>query len=245
MANAPTAPRAGLALRFMAGVTRPISAVLARRDWRGAEHLPARGGYITAINHNSYLDSFAYGEFQYANGHPPRFFVKSSLFRYPLLGRLLRAAGQIPVERGSVRAAEAMRTAAGLLRCGECVAIFIEGTFTADPDLWPGTPKTGVARLALTCRVPVVPVAQWGAHRIAPPFPIDGRRVRPFAHPTLSVAAGPPVDLTDLYDRYDRDPSPAILREATTRVMDAIVDLLEEIRGERAPSRRGGGTPAA
>jgi 1-acyl-sn-glycerol-3-phosphate acyltransferase len=232
--------RTGWALRFMAAVVRPLSWLLARREWRGAEHLPAEGGYITAINHNSYLDAFAYGHFQYDNGRPPRFFVKSSLFRYPLLGGRLRAAGQIPVERGSVRAADALRTAAGLLRAGECVAIYIEGTFTGDADLWPGTPKTGAARLALTSGAPIVPIAQWGAHEIAPPFPVDGRRVRPLARPTLRVVAGPPVDLSDL---RERELSAAVLREATDRIMDAIIGLLEEIRGERHPSRGAGHDP--
>ncbi|MFD8757135.1 lysophospholipid acyltransferase family protein, partial [Kitasatospora sp. NPDC059577] len=209
-----------------------------RPDWRGTEHFPRQGGYITAVNHNSVFDPFVYGYFQYRTGLPPRFLIKSSLFTRPLVGPLLRAAGQIPVERASSRAAQALDGAREALARGECVAIYPEGTLTRDPDLWPGPGKTGAARLALMTRAPVVPVAQWGAHRVVPPYGLGGRRVRLRPRPTFVVAVGPPVDLSDL---YDLEPTAAVLHEASARIMAAITAVLEDIRGERHPGHPGAG----
>ncbi|MFC9244923.1 lysophospholipid acyltransferase family protein [Streptomyces sp. NPDC057136] len=228
--------RIGVTYRLIAVVVRAASRVLARREWRGGHHLPVAGGYLTVINHNSYVDALAYGHFQYSSGKPPHFFVKASLFKVPVLGAVLRATGQIPVERRSSRAADSLRAAYEAVRRGECVAIYPEGTLTRDPDLWPGQPKTGAARLALMTRAPVIPVAQWGAHEIAPPYARGGRRVRFRPRPTLVVHAGPPVDLSDLFDAGLTVP---VLREASNRIMDAIVALLEEIRGEQRPPGNG------
>jgi 1-acyl-sn-glycerol-3-phosphate acyltransferase len=125
-----------------------------------------------------------------------------------------------------------LRGAAAAVEAGECVVVFPEGTLTREPDMWPMAGKTGVARLALATHAPVVPIAQWGAHRLLARY---GKLPRPIPRKTVTVVAGPPVDLADLYDRPQ---DAATLREATERVMDAITGLLEEIRGERAPAER-------
>jgi 1-acyl-sn-glycerol-3-phosphate acyltransferase len=72
--------------------------VLTKRDWRGAENLPA-GGFVLAANHISHSDPIMLGHFLFDHGIAPRFLAKASLFRLPVLGRLILAAGQIPVER--------------------------------------------------------------------------------------------------------------------------------------------------
>jgi hypothetical protein len=51
----------------------------------------------------------------------------------------------------------------------------------------------------------------------------------------MRMIAGPPVDLSDL---YDAPMSAAVLREATDRILDAITRQLETIRGEPAPATR-------
>jgi 1-acyl-sn-glycerol-3-phosphate acyltransferase len=92
--------------------------------------------------------------------------------------------------------------------------------------------KTGLARLALASRVPVIPVAQWGMNDLLARY---GRKLHPFRRPRVVVRAGPAVDLSDLYDQpHDT----ATLREATSRVMDAISRGLEPLRGGVAPSPR-------
>ena len=60
---------------------KPPLVVLFKRDWRGMEHIPADGGFITAVNHNSYLDPLSYAHFQYNTGRVPRFLAKAALFK--------------------------------------------------------------------------------------------------------------------------------------------------------------------
>ncbi|MFI2752567.1 lysophospholipid acyltransferase family protein [Cellulomonas sp. P22] len=224
--------RSNRAYRAVAFVIRPVLLAITRRDWRGTEHLPASGGYIAAANHMTNFDPLTFAHFLYDNGVAPKILAKSSLFKVPVLGRVLRATGQIPVHRDSVQAGQSLDAAVEAVHAGECVAVFPEGTLTREPDLWPMLGKTGVARLALSTRAPVVPVAQWGAQDVLGRY---SKMFRPLPPKKVTVVAGPPVVLDDL---YERPLDTATLREATERVMVAITALLEEIRGERAPVER-------
>jgi len=211
---------------------RPVMMLMTRREWRGAENFPSRGGFVVCPNHISYVDVFAFAHFLYDNGHPPFFMAKTEVFRIPVIGRLLTTAQQIEVQRGTSHAAEAFSHAVAALDAGKCVPIFPEGTLTRDPAMWPMTAKTGAARVALTTRRPVIPVAQWGPQEILAPY---AKKLHLFPRKTMRLIAGPPVDLSDL---YDTPMSAAILREATDRILDAITRQLETIRGEPAPATR-------
>lgn len=211
----------------MAAIARPIMLLLFRRRWEGAQHIPDSGGFVVAVNHNSYLDPVAYGHFQYATGRPPRFFAKQSLFQ-GAFGRILRAMRHIPVPRGG-GAAEALASAAAAVRDGEGVVFYPEGTLTRDPDMWPMTGRTGIARVVLETGCPVIPVAQWGANLLLPPY---GKRGPLLPRRTHHVLAGPPVDLSRF---HGRSPEPAVLREVTDEIMAAITSQLAEIRGIPAP----------
>lgn len=218
--------------RAIAVVVRPLLRAITRRDWRGQENIPAEGGFIAAANHVTNLDPFTFAHYLYDSSRAPKILAKASLFGVPVLGRVLRRTGMIPVQRNTVAAASSLAAGVDALRAGECVAVFPEGTLTREPDMWPMMGKTGVARLALTTECPVIPIAQWGAHRILGRYK---KLFKPFPPKKVTVVAGPPVDLSDLYGR----PQDAVtLREATNRVMDAITQLLEEIRGEEAPAVR-------
>jgi 1-acyl-sn-glycerol-3-phosphate acyltransferase len=203
-----------------------------RRDWRGAEHLRRPGGFIAVGNHATNIDPLTFAHFLWDNGEAPRILAKDSLWKIPLLGRMLTATGQIPVSRGTATAGESLDAARRALEDGECVVVFPEGTLTREPDLWPMQGKTGVARLALASRAPVVPIAQWGAHRLMGRYK---KLIKPIPPKTITVVAGPPVDLSDL---YDVPLDGAVLREVTDRIMDAVTHQLEEIRGESAPAER-------
>ncbi|MEU3919126.1 lysophospholipid acyltransferase family protein [Streptomyces sp. NPDC029004] len=225
--------RIGFWYRLAAVIAKPPLLVLFKRDWQGMEHIPADGGFITAINHNSYLDMFSYGHFQYNSGRVARFLAKAALFKAPVVGTLLRGTGQIPVYRESSNAFGAFRAAVDAIERGECVAFYPESTLTRDPGMWPMTAKTGVARAALLTKAPVIPVAQWGANLAMPPYAKENK-VSFFPRKTLQVKAGPPVDL----DRfYGQEPTPEVLKAATEHIMAAITALLEEIRGEQAPDK--------
>jgi len=220
------------AYRLAVSIVRPLMMLFTKRDWRGWEHLPTSGGFVVAPNHVSHLDPFAFAHYLYDSGHPPFFLGKESVFRVPVVGAILRGAEQIPVFRNTGRAADAFRAAVAAVEDGKCVGVYPEGTLTRDPDLWPMVGKTGAARIALTTRCPVIPVAQWGPQDMLAPY---SRRPRLLPRKTMHVLAGPPVDLTDL---YGHPLDGAVLREATNRIMAAITALLEELRGERAPADR-------
>lgn len=224
----------GFWYRLAAVLLKPLLVVLFKRDWRGVENIPETGGFLTVVNHNSYLDPLSYAHFQYNTGRVPRFLAKSGLFTHGILGRVMRGTGQIPVFRESTNAVGAFRAAVEAINRGECVAFYPEGTLTRDPDLWPMEGKTGAARVALLTRAPVIPVAQWGAHAAMPPY-AKSKRLRLFPRKTLAVVAGPPVDLSEF---YDQEPSTEVLRAATETIMDAITALLADLRGEPAPTER-------
>src|SRR5690625_3375887 len=202
-----------------------------RREWRGAEHLPREGGFIAAGNHLTNLDALVFAHFLYDHGAAPRFLAKHTLFGVPLLGWALRQTEQIPVHRNTSAARESLEPAREALRRGLCVGIFPEGTFTRDPDLWPMTARPGVGRLALTTRVPVVPIALWGVQDVLARY---GKVPHLVPRRTVHVQAGPPVLLDGL---YDRPTDPEALREATARVMAAITEQLAGLRGAEPPPR--------
>ena len=223
------------AATFLRGIFGPIT----RKDWHGAENLPRDSGFIAVSNHASYADPITLAHFLYNNGHPPRFLAKSSLFEAPVIGRMLYGVDQIPVYRGTAKAKDAVDKGIQVLRRGDCIAMFPEGTLTRDPDLWPMVARTGAARMALDAGVPVIPVAQWGAHRLLAPY---GKVPKPFPPKRITIVAGPPLDFSDL-PGGSRDAD--TLRVATDRIMGTLTRMLEEIRGEQAPSepwdmRKGG-----
>ncbi|MCM2425918.1 lysophospholipid acyltransferase family protein [Streptomyces sp. RKAG337] len=224
--------RIGFWYRLAAAIAKPPLLVLFKRDWRGMEHIPADGGFITAVNHNSFLDPLSYGHFQYNTGRVPRLLAKAGLFKIFFVGMMLRGTGQIPVYRESTDAANAFRAAVAAINSGECVAFYPEGTLTRDPDQWPMTGKTGAARVALLTKAPVIPIAQWGANEAMPPY-AKGKKFFLFPRKTLRVIAGPPVDLSRF---YGQEPTAEVLREVTDVIMAEITELLAVLRGEPAPA---------
>jgi 1-acyl-sn-glycerol-3-phosphate acyltransferase len=155
--------------------------------------------------------------------------AKSELWRVPGIRRILRGTGQIPVHRGGGNGQDALPDALAALRAGQALVIYPEGTITRDPDYWPMRGRTGVAWLALTAGVPVVPVAQWGAQSL---LSRGGRiRVRPRAE--ICIVAGPAVDLSD----YAGQPlTRAVLREVTDVVMDAVRPMVAALRDAIPPA---------
>jgi len=221
----------------MALVTlRPLLVTFTRQEWRGAENLRVDGsldpGIVVAANHISWADPFVLAHFLYDNGRLPRFLAKESLFTVPFIKNVMKGAQQIPVHRGSSDAARALESAVESARDGECVLIYPEGTVTRAPDMWPMAGKTGAVRTALSSGAALIPVAQWGAHELMRPYTAE---LRLLPRKTMHVWAGPPIDLDDLRGRpLDQ----AILDEATDRLMSAITAMLEQIRGEIAPTER-------
>ncbi|QDP98850.1 1-acyl-sn-glycerol-3-phosphate acyltransferase [Microlunatus elymi] len=227
----PTTP--ARSLRGLVRVVVGVTTALTRSDWRAADRLRTFAGedgrgVILAVNHISNVDPLLVGSFLVRNGIWPRFLAKASLFGVPVLGPLLRAAGQIPVLRTSATAGDALEHAMTVLERGDSVVIYPEGTITDDPELWPMKGKTGAARLALRSGATVIPIGQWGAQQI-----LYGKRSgcpRILPPKRISMLVGDPVRLDDLRSTPVTTENARI---ATRRIMSAITELVEELRPEQ------------
>jgi 1-acyl-sn-glycerol-3-phosphate acyltransferase len=222
----------GWAFNIAVPVVKPLLLATTKRTWRGGEHVPTSGGCIVVFNHISHADPLTAAHFLYDHGRLPRYLAKSGLFKNKVLGFFLRAAGQIPVERLSRNAKGAYDAAVAAVRAGECVVVYAEGTLTRDPDLWPMTGKSGAARIALETGAPVIPVGQWGAHQLLAPYT---KTPKLFPRKHIEMLAGPPVPLDDL---VALPRTQQVINTATDRIMAAVVELLEELRGAKAPAVR-------
>ncbi len=113
------------------------------------------------------------------------------------------------------------------------VIVYPEGSLTRDPDLWPMRGKTGAVRLALERDIPIIPAAHWGTPgaarrataRSSACSPARPSTSRSGSRSTSSAYRGKPLDQ-------------ATLLKATGELMDAIAELLAELRGEPAPAER-------
>lgn len=227
-------PREGRGFWYALAITTiwPLLVLCTRYRVRGGEHIPSAGGVVVVSNHLSFADPTTLTSFVLGYGRVPRYLAKASLWKVPLLGSIVRSGRHIAVHRGAATAGEAYRDAVAAVRAGECVAIFPEGTFSDHPDRWPMRGKTGAARVALETGAPVIPVANWGTHRV---LPAGAWLPRPLPVKTVDLIAGPPVDLRDL---AALPLSKEVLYEATARIMAAVTTLLGEARGEAPPVTR-------
>ena len=131
----------------------------------GTEHLPCDRPLIFMGNHQSYFDIPVL--FQ-ATPLPFTWLAKEELFRIPVFGHSIRAAGYIPINRGNGRdSLKSLNRAADLVKAGRSVAIFPEGTFSGDGTLLPF--KRGGFILAAMSGVPIAPFSIAGAMAINPP----------------------------------------------------------------------------
>lgn len=214
------------------GILKPLLVTFTRHEWIDGEKLPAEGGCVVAANHVSHVDPITLAHLLYDNGRLPRYLAKDALFDVFFAGWVLKNTGQIPVARLTTDASSAFKHAMDGVREGKAVIFFPEGTITRDPDLWPMIGKTGAARVALESGAPVIPIAQWGQQDILYPY---GKKLKLVPPQKVVLKVGDPVDLDDL---RGHQLTPAVLHEATDRIMAAITSLLEELRGETAPAER-------
>ena len=195
----------------------PLLKTIFRPRAQGAENVPEVGPAILASNHLSYADwlfmpltiqrrvTFV-AKAEYFTGKGPKGWLQRSFFT---------GSGQVPIDRSGAGAAEdAMSSAKKVLRAGGLFGIYPEGTRSHDGRLYRG--RTGVARLALEMKVPVIPVAVVGTDVVAPP----GRKFGSITSPL--VRFGKPLDFSRYAgmenDRY-------ILRSITDEIMYEIMRL--------------------
>ena len=192
--------------RIIGTLSIPVVKGLYRLRVRGLENVP-EGGFVLAANHTSNFDPWPLG-IPFLPDRQLRFMAKAELFN-PVLAPVLRTGGAFKVRRGEGDV-EAMRTAVELVREGEIVVMFPEGTRQTKGLVkrHAARPHTGAARIALTANAPLVPAAIGGTDRLL--------RLGP-----LRVAYGPPIDLSDL----DGQDIKTAAKLATERLMAAIDEL--------------------
>ena len=195
----------------------PVLKTVFRPRTENADVVPVEGAAILASNHLSYSDwlfmplmiprrmTFV-AKAEYFEGRGVKGWLQRTFFS---------GAGQVPIDRSGGRASEgALRTGLRILRKGGCFGIYPEGTRSHDGRLYRG--RTGVARLALEAKVPVIPVAVVGTNIVAPPGKVYGRYTRPL------VRFGKPLD----FSRYEGMESDRyILRAITDEIMYEIMEL--------------------
>lgn len=216
---------------FCATVLIPLLNAITKRTWQGVENIPQKGPAIVISNHLSYADVLFFAQFLFKNGRAPRFIGKRSVFDVPVIGRILLAAGQIPVDRESTHASKALDHAVAALKAGHLIGIYPEGTLTRDENLWPMVAKTGAARLAIITQLPIIPVAAWGVADVLPPY---NKIPRIWKRSRLTLRAGKAIDMSAWYGKQD---DPAALAEATAHIMGELTTMLEDIRGEQRPAQ--------
>jgi 1-acyl-sn-glycerol-3-phosphate acyltransferase len=148
-------------MRFLAWL---LIHTMYRVDKEGLDHVPETGPCIVVCNHVSYVDAIVIAA---CVRRPMRFIMDHRIFQVPLLNWLFRTMRAIPVASGREDAKlkeAAFDTAAAALRNGEIVAIFPEGSLTANGEMHAFRP--GIERMVKETPVPVVPMALrglWGS----------------------------------------------------------------------------------
>lgn len=184
-----------------------LSTVYRRRVW-GRENLPENGGYIIIANHQRLFDP-AFIDF--AVGKRVRYMAKAEIFKNPISAAFFRILGAFPVNRGKSDVS-AVKTADNVLKNGEILGIFPEGTRSKTGELLKF--KNGAALVA----------AQTGAD-ILPIYIEYSNGVRPFSKVTLRIL--PVIKNEEL---SIRDGNSASLREATRRFREVIENAEKEAR---------------
>ena len=182
------------------------------RAW-GVCNVPRRGGVLLASNHQSFFDPPLVG---IPLPRRSRYMARRSLFDVPVLGWLIAGIGAFPVARTGVDR-DAMRMAVDVMRGGDSLVIFPEGTRTPDGEVKPFA--GGFALLAARARVPIVPVAIHGAFEAWPRhrrLPRTGR-----VHVAYGEPVGPPGQ------------GKGACREVADVVWRRVVALQEELKQKR------------
>lgn len=198
-------------------VVGPWLRVLFRPWVEGAEHVPQEGPAILASNHLSFSDSFF---LPLVVPRPITFLAKSDYFTGTgvkgfFTKMFFSGVGQVPVDRSGGRASEAaLRTGLRILGEGSLLGIYPEGTRSPNGTLYRG--KTGLARMAMEAKAPILPVAMIGTYEIQPPG-----QLRPGLR-RVGIRIGRPLDFSR-YDGLENDRF--VLRSVTDEVMYELMSL--------------------
>lgn len=205
-----------MAYWILKAILTPVLRFLFRVKVEGKENIPKTGPIIMASNHVSFSDSIF---LPLVLGRRITFVAKAEYFDDPKTAWFFRAVGQIPIRReGGDAAQRALDTAREVLESGGVFGIYPEGTRSPDGRLYKG--RTGIARLALQTKAPIVPVAMIGTREAQPIG-----QVKPNFFSTITVRFGRPMTFEHLADRGDD-------RMALRNITDEVMYELRELSGQ-------------
>jgi 1-acyl-sn-glycerol-3-phosphate acyltransferase len=194
--------------RVVRSVVMAVFRPLFRVQVIGAEQLPPSGAYIVAPPHRSLADV---PFISFVTPRVIRFLAKVELLSNPIGRWFFGNLGAVPVERGTADRA-ALRVLEDVLRGGDPVAVFPEGTRAEGPELAPLF--DGAAYLAVKLGVPIVPIGVGGSEHILP----KGSRVPRFHR--VAVVVGRPL--------YPPDGAGGSRRKAAAKLTDELATELQD-----------------
>ena len=205
-----------LPYRMVRGSVGPVARRLFRIRVEGLENVPSSGAAILAPNHLSFIDSIF---IPLVLDRRVTYVAKAEYFESWRTAWFFKMMGQIPVKRGAGSAAgRALESAGEVLRGGGLFGIYPEGTRSPDGRLYKG--RTGIARLALDCHAPVIPIGVIGTREAQP----IGKLLPKFFSP-ITIRFGRPVR----FDRFaDRRKDALLLRKITDEIMFEIRSLSDQ-----------------
>lgn len=178
----------------------------------GRENVPAMGGAVLAANHLSFIDSVL---LPLNLDRPVYFLGKADYFESVKTRWFFSGVGVIPIYRqGGDKARESLEAGLAVVRRGDLLGIYPEGTRSPDGRLYRG--KTGPVRIAIEGNVPIVPCALIGTREAQPPEKNVPRR-----H-VVKVRYGRPLDFSRYGGQQD---DTLVLRSATDELMYEIMTL--------------------
>jgi 1-acyl-sn-glycerol-3-phosphate acyltransferase len=204
--------------RFGVPLVVAIERALFRVRVTGIHQIPLSGPAILAFDHISVLDGPCLAaEVAWRRRRVVRFLVAAEVFDVPVTGWILRSYRQIPIRRGR-RDAGALDELVATIRRGAVAAIAPEGAVNPKPGELQRI-RSGIARIALPTRAPVIPVGIWGTHRR---WSKSGRHWGAPLRPRVGLAFGEPIEPTgDASTEEDVDAFLNQVREALERQLAA------------------------
>ena len=194
-------------------IAPPLMFAFIRRI-NGLGNIPKKGAYIIAANHGSAFDTIAIPSIIVRKFKRKVHYVsKKELFKSYFAREFFIGGGCIPVDREKPGKA-AMKHVLDALENGEIIGMFPEGTRTRDGNLLKA--KTGIARLALWAKVPVIPVGLDDPYKIWP----KGRLLPRFGKYDINI--GKPISLEKYYGKTE---SKKLYHEVSDMIMKEIAKL--------------------
>jgi 1-acyl-sn-glycerol-3-phosphate acyltransferase len=196
-----------------------------RRQAFGVENVPKTGPVILASNHASFLDPPLVGS---ALPREINYLARDTLFRFPIVGWILRDVNAVPVDREGGGAA-GLKTILDRLLAGNGIILFPEGTRTQDGNLQ--KPRAGIGLTVIKSEAPVVPVRIFGT------YDAFGKRHKvPRPHKVV-VVFGKPLDFSALRAEAKVCSKPR-LKEIYVQVADKIMNAIAVLQNPQTAGSR-------